>query len=347
MFIRLLILSLLLTTQALAQQRPPARVVTAPVEEHELRLTTHMVGVLRFIRVTELAAELEGLITTHNFDTGWTVKQGDLLAQLNTDFIAKDIEVSRSEISEVAAEVEKLARELSRLESLKRDNLASRSAYDEAFYSHKVLVTRRDTLERKLERMQLSLEKSSVRAPFDGIVLEKKKELGDWVDKGEALARIGSSEGVQVIVPVSEKLLPFQQNGAGFDITIPALDRQFSGRLSGVVPFAEVRSKSVYLKITLPYEAGMIENLSAEVEVPASEPRRLRLIPRAALVQAQGGDIIYVVQDGKAASLPVNIVTRSGDAIAVDNVDITAGMQVIVDGNDRLQPGQPVQVVEH
>ena len=66
---RLLLLFLLLTPFVQAQERPPARVVTAAVEERELSPTARMVGVLRFLRVSEVAAEVEGLITTHNLFT--------------------------------------------------------------------------------------------------------------------------------------------------------------------------------------------------------------------------------------------------------------------------------------
>ncbi len=343
---RLFLTLLLFAACVQAQEPPPARVVVAAVEERELSPSTRMVGVLRFIRVAEVATEAEGLITQHNFDTGRTLEQGAVLAELDTDFIRKDMEINRSQVAEVEAQIEKLAREVQRLESLRRDNLASRSAYEEAFYSHQALLKRRDTLKRQLERMQLALDKSRVRAPFAGLVLEKKKELGDWVGKGDTVARLGSTEGVWAVMPVSEALLPFQHEGAEYEVAIPALGRHIKGRLSGVEPFAEVRSKSVYMKIVLPYEPGMIENLSVEVEVPAEHPRLLRLIPRAALLQMQGAATVYTVAEGKAVLLPVNIVTRSGDYIAVDNENVQPGMTVVVDGNDRLRPGQAVLVVE-
>ncbi|HEC17463.1 MAG TPA: efflux RND transporter periplasmic adaptor subunit [Sedimenticola sp.] len=343
---RLLLFMLLFAPAVQAQEPPPARVVTALVEERELSPAARMVGLLGFWRVSEVAGEVEGLIVTHNFDTGTMLKKGEVLAELDTELLRKDIEAVNSQIAEAGAEVEKLALEVSRLAPLKRAQAASRSAYDEAFYSHKALVKRRDTLERQRERLQLLLKKSRVRAPFDGIVLEKKKELGDWLGRGEPLARLGAVDAVQVVVPVSESLLPFQHAGHEFDLFVPALGRSLKGRLRGVEPFAEVRSKSVYLKIGLPYEAGMIENLSVEVEVPTADPRRLRLIPRGALLQSPGADMVYTVAEGKAVPLPVHIVARTGEFIAVDDAGVSAGMAVVVDGNDRLRPGQAVQVID-
>jgi len=345
MYVRFILFILLFSPLAQAQQPPPARVVTATVKTQELSPTSRMVGVLRFTQVSQVAADIEGLITTHNFDTGWVLKKGTVMAELNADFILKDMEIIRSQILEADAEIEKLAREVKRLGALKQDQLASRSTYDEAFFNHKILQERKKTLQRRLERMQLSLEKSKVRAPFDGIVLEKLADQGDWLGKGDALARLGSTSDVQAVIPISEMLLPYQQSDSEFEVLIPALNRTIKGSLTGIVPFAELRSKSVYLKIALPYEEGMLEHLSAETQVPTATPRLLQMIPRAALLQNQGADMVYTIVDGKATPVTVNIITRSGDFIAVDSTNIQPGMSVIVDGNDRLRPGQPVQAI--
>jgi membrane fusion protein (multidrug efflux system) len=346
MSIRFFVFILFFSPLAMAQQPPPARVVTVTVKSETLSPTSQMMGVLRFIQVSEVAADVEGLISEHHFDTGWVLKKGTVMAELNAEFIQKDIAIIRSQILEVDAELEKLAREVKRLSSLKQGQLASRSAYDEAFFSHKSSLARKKTLHGQLSRLQLSLEKSKVRAPFDGIVLEKLKEQGDWLGKGDAIARFASTNGTQAIIPISEKLLPFQPSGREFAVAIPALKRNFKGRLTGVVPFAELRSKSVYLKIALPYEAGMIENLSVEAQVPTAAPRQLQMIPRAALLQNPGADTVYTIVDGKAAPINLHIVSRSGDFIAVDSHDIKPNMAVIVDGNERLRPGQQVQLVE-
>ena len=345
MVARLIFFVLLFSPLAQAQQPPPAQVVTTVVTTEVLSPTSKMVGLLRFTQVSQVAADVEGLISTHSFDTGWVLKKGTVMAQLNTDYAQKDRAILRSQILEADAEIEKLAREVKRLDSLKQGQLASRSAYDEAFFSHKILQERKKTLQARLDRLQLSIEKSKVRAPFDGIVLEKLRDQGDWLGKGDALARLGSTNGVQAIIPVSEMLLPYQQSGQEFEVTIPALKRTIIGRLTGVVPFAELRSKSVYLKIALPYEEGMIEHLSVETEVSTASPRQLLLLPRAALLQSQGADTVYTIVDGKAAPVIVQIVTRRGDFIAVESADIKPGMAVIVDGNDRLRPGQAVEPV--
>jgi multidrug efflux pump subunit AcrA (membrane-fusion protein) len=70
----------------------------------------------------------------------------------------------------------------------------------------------------------------------------------------------------------------------------------------------------------------------------------LRLIPRDALVKFQGKDFAYTVKDHKAKILPLNIVTLTGKYIGVDNPYIQPGMPIVVEGNERLKPDQPVEI---
>jgi len=191
MMSRFLILLFIIPLTAFAQEvMPPANVVTAVVEEGEINPTGKMIGALLFDRMSAVASEEEGIIEHHFFDTGLVVNKGDVLVELNTDLLNKDISIIRAQIGEADAEMKKLDNELKRLDSLKKRSLASQSAYENTYYDLKAQKNRKTTLMRRFERLQLELEKSKVRAPFDGIVLEKKKELGDWLGHGDVVAAL-------------------------------------------------------------------------------------------------------------------------------------------------------------
>jgi len=84
--------------------------------------------------------------------------------------------------------------------------------------------------------------------------------------------------------------------------------------------------------------------MSATVYIPTSDKKELAIIPRDALIQFQGKDFVYTVKENKAAIMPVNIVTFFGDKIGADNPYFVPGMVVVVEGNERLRPDQPVTV---
>ena len=86
--------------------------------------------------------------------------------------------------------------------------------------------------------------------------------------------------------------------------------------------------------------------MSAAVLIPVGERRRLKLIPRDALISFGGKDMVYTVKGGQAVAVPIDIVSFSGEHACTDSPDIPSGMKVVVDGNERLRPQQPVIIIK-
>ena len=84
------------------------------------------------------------------------------------------------------------------------------------------------------------------------------------------------------------------------------------------------------------------QNMSATVYISTGNTQKIAMIPRDALIKFQGNDFVYTIREKKAVMLPVNIMTYLGDRIGADNEHFTEGMPVVVDGNERLRPGQSV-----
>ncbi|MES9905805.1 MAG: efflux RND transporter periplasmic adaptor subunit, partial [Sedimenticola sp.] len=348
--LRLLISLALLLPQSLwaeeAAAPPPARVVVAMVEERVIAETSSLMGVIDFDRISEVSGEVSGLIIEQLAVEGKHVKQGDPLVRLNTDLTRKDMDIKRKEQAQVSADMEKVGRTLKRLESLLKNNSASRQAYDDSRFDLSALEQKRATLGQQLQRLQLQLDKSTVRAPFDGLVLNKFKEQGEWLAPGNPICRLASTQDVIAKIAIPESLVRYQKAGEPLSVSLPALGRQLDGNIRGFTPVADLRSKSAILKINLPFTEGMIQNMSIETEIPSGNKRRLRLIPRDALVQIKGKDFVYSVKENKAKMLPLNIVARTKDFVAVDKPPVTTGMMVVIDGNDRLRPDQAVTIIK-
>jgi len=257
------------------------------------------------------------------------------------------MDIKQKQRAQANADLEKVARSMKRLENLLQTNSASRQAYDDARFEHQSLTKRRETVDEQIMRLQIQLDKSTVRAPFDGVVLAKLKEQGEWVNPGTAVARIASTNDLVVKVAISEKLVRFQNSGDTLPVTINALSSNIQGQAAGFIPVADIRSKSATLKISIPYQRKMIRNMSATVEVPSGRKQLLRLLPRDAVVKFNGQNFVYTVTEGKAKMLPIKVVARTGVDVAVAEPPLAKGMDLVIDGNDRLRPGQPVEIVKN
>ena len=324
----------------------PAKVTIDLIQEKMISSSSKMLGIVDFDLVSNIASEVGGIIEHHNAGEGTRIKRGDVLATINTDFVRQDIKISATELEQVMIELTRLKKNLDRLESLLQTNTASKRSYENALYGYQAQLKKGDVLNQKIERLKLTLEKSKVRAPFDGVVIKQFRETGEWSGKGKQIARIASTRDVVVRVAVSEDLLPFLRVGEKVPVELKAYSKSLDGRISELAPVADLRSKSVYVKIQVPYFKEAIQNMSASVEIPVSKKQLLRIFKRSALIQSKGKNYIYAVEDSKAKILPVNIVARMGEMIGVNNPNIKAGMRVIVDGSQRVRPNQPLIIVE-
>lgn len=331
---------------AAAQQPPPARVAVAPVFEKQLAPTTLLVGIVDFDQKAGISSEISGLIERHSMVEGAVVRKGDVLLQLNTDFVRKDMALIGQQVAHVEIQIENSKKNLNRFETLYRQDATSEKNFDDLSFGLRGLLVDKARLQISLAKKKLELEKSRIRSPFNGLVLERYKSQGEWIAPGVPVCMLAAVDDVVVQVPLSEDLMPFVDLGQTITLTVSALNKEIAGTVKAVVPRVDMKSKTFDVKVAIPYEKGLFQNMSAQVNVPTGPTQRLKMIKRGALVRFQGKTFVYTVKDDKAKILPVQVAAMDGEFFGVDAPYITAGMPVVVDGNERLQPDQAVQVVD-
>jgi membrane fusion protein, multidrug efflux system len=326
---------------------PPARVVTAPVMEKSVAENTKVLGTLFFDRVSNLSTEVSGLVASVHFKEGDRLKKGALLFRLNTDFIDNEIESVLATMEQVKIRLIKAEKDLKRYETLFQQEAASEKEYDDIVLSRDEFVKQNVILEIQLGRARLKKRKSVIRAPFDGLIIEKMADKGDWVSQGFRLCALGSTNDLFAKVPVSEEILIFARKGEKVDVSIGSLGKELKGIIAGTIPVADPQTKSVFVKVRLPVLDNPVLNMSATVSMPVGEKKNMLLVPRDALVSFNGQDLVYTVKEGKAVPMPVTIVSYVGEEVAIEPQGFKAGMPLVVDGNDRLRPGQAVTVINN
>lgn len=324
---------------------PPAKIVTSRSFEREIELTTQIVGLVDFDSIAEVASEVSGLVEEHAYHEGDLISKGDVLVRLSTDFIKKDIEILQKQVEVIDVKIEQAKKNLDRLEKLFENSATSEKEYDDEYYLLNELSKQKEELYKQIEKLQLNLDKSVIRAPFDGIIMENMAEIGEWVGNQTPVCALAATDAVYVKVPVSEDLLIYLSKGKTVHLSIPALDKELQGSIDRIIPLADLKSKTLYVMIKIPYAERTIQNMSARVAVPSSKKQRLIMVKRDALVTMNDTNFIYVVENNTAKLLPVAVVSYQGEYVGIKSGAVVADMAVVVDGNDRLQPGQPVTVV--
>lgn len=323
----------------------PARVLTEKLMEQEKTQFTPMQGFLYFDTVCNASTEVCGLVNQVYFSNGATVKKGDILVRLNTDFTDQDIRLKQTQIQRLDLRIEHAKKDLERYIKLLDQEAASETDFEHLSYAHKELVKERDALKINLDKVRLKKNKSVIRAPFDGIILEKDVDRGNWIQPGKSLCKIGFTGDLFVNVPVNESLLKFFESGTSIRVVLNAFDREVTGHMEGILPQACEKTKNISLKIRIPAQTAVAENMSATAYIPTSHKKKLKKIPRDAIVRRQGKSFVYTVIDDKAKSLPLEVLFFKGAYAYTDTAGLISGMAVIVDGNQRLMENQSVNIL--
>lgn len=326
----------------LAEGPPPANVVVSKVVQEEIAESQSVIGVLYYERKSDISTEVAGLVESVEIRQGDRVKKDDLLVRLNTEILDKEIALTKTRIQQTDLLIENARKNYVRLEKLFDEKGVSEKSYDDALYSYQDAEMEKQVSMQTLEKLMIQKKRSRIKAPFDGIILSKDVDSGAWVQQGRQLVSVGSSNDLYVRAPVAENMLQFITIGEKVGVTVTAFNKEVEGTIKNIDPVADVKTKNVFLKINIPELPLVAQNMSATVFVASSPKRQLSMLPRAAVVKFQGKDFVYTVKEGKAAILPVNIVTYKGDMLGVDNPYIVEGMNVVIEGNERLRPDQPV-----
>jgi len=337
--------TVLLASTTYAAGPPPAKVVLGEVVKKEVAATQSVTGVLYYERVSDISTEVVGLVEEIKVRQGDQVKKGDLLVRLNTDILEKEIVLSKTRIAQADLRIENQQKNYKRLERLFDSAGVSEKDFDDAYFSYQDAQMEKQALKDSLAKLLLEEKRSVIRAPFDGIVLSKGVDTGAWVQQGKDLVSLGSVSDLYVRAPIAEDTLQYIALGEKVPVVLNAFNKEVEGTVAGLDPVADVKTKNVFLKIKIPPMDFVAQNMSAKVLVPRGKKKELSVLSRAAVIKFQGKDFVYSVKDGKAAIMPVNIVSYMGQMVATDTPYIVPGFPVVVEGNERLRPDQPVTVV--
>jgi len=210
--------------------------------------------------------------------------------------------------------------------------------------------------EATVDRLKDQLSKHTIISRFDGYVTAEHTEVGQWVQQGDLVADVAALDEVEIVAYVVEQSVPYVRVGTQVNVEVPAIPgKRFAGVVTEVVPQADVQARTFPVKIRVANQfTGDVPLLKAgmyaRVLLPTGAKQMATLVPKDALVLGGPQPMVYVVDGvaadktaGKAVPVPVQIGVADGRMIQVTG-DVKAGQLVVVQGNERLRPGQDVAI---
>jgi len=321
---------------------PPATVVVSPVKNGMITPTTEFIGTVYYQEVSDVAAEVSGSVDAVNFEEGQRVKKGDVLVKLSSDLLEKSLQATRASHEQVLSELENATLHLERIEELHKEELIPEKTFDDARYSVKGLEKKAASLQADVERLEIEMTKKDIQAPFDGVVLKRHVDRGEWLAPGSPVATVAKDDVVDIIVDVPEDVM--RNVKPGRKVSIRAGGRNITGEVFQTIPTGDVATRVFPVKIRIQNNGSLVAGMEARVSLPVGQSKKALIVPRDALMTKFGMTVVFVVIESKAKMVPVKVVEYEGQSVGVDSPALKAGMDVVIKGNERIMDDQPVMM---
>jgi membrane fusion protein (multidrug efflux system) len=314
------------------RQPPPAAVEAATVKVERVTVQIDAVGTLEPAEAVRLAPEIDGILAEILFREGAHVKAGQVMVRLDDAILKAELAQSRAELTLAEANFE-------RADTLLKQRSGTQRARDEAFAA---LMTSRASV----QLAQTRLDKTVLRAPFDGILGLRSVSKGGYVNSGDTLVTLQSIDPLKVDFRVPETLLSSIREGQKIELRTDALpDRTFEGEIYAIDPQLDVNGRALKLRALVDNHDQILRpGLFARVGISAENRENAILIPEAAVVPEGNSRYVFRIKDGKAERVAVKLGLRRNGEVEVTE-GLAPGDVVITGGQQRVRNGGRVEVI--
>ncbi|UHQ22915.1 efflux RND transporter periplasmic adaptor subunit [Lysobacter sp. 5GHs7-4] len=325
-------------------------------------------------RMATVSAKITGKVREVMIEEGQRVEAGQIMATLdpidaNAERSLADAQLgaSQSETARVQAQLKEAEINANRLATLVKQQLVSRSQYDQAVATRDSLRAQLLTSQRnakvagdRLHIADLGVDNTIVRAPFAGVVTAKAAQPGEIVSPlsaGGGFTRTGigtivDMDSLEVEVDVGEAFIGRVQPKMPVEATLNAYqDWKIPAEVIAIIPAADRGKATVKVRIALktkdarivPDMGVRVSFLEAAKPVAANQPKPGVLVPTAAIAQRDGADVAFVVADGKVAQRALKLGRSLGDDREVTQ-GVAGGETVVLNPGNELKDGARVRV---
>jgi len=333
----------------------PERTLTvdvAPVVAVTLQDTVRGVGTLDPLQTVRIKPEVNGRLTSINFEEGGFVEKNQVLFKIDDEKIARRHDAQKAALESTRIRLENLRRNYDRVSSLRDRDLVSEDQYDNARTELQAVSSEVERLEAQLELAARELRDTVIRAPFNGYISRQLVDPGTFVTVGETLAVIYEIDPIQMSFFIPEKYAARVERGQDVYASVAAHpDRRFQGQVDFISPVADEGTRKFRVRTNLENPENILMPGSfAHAELVLALREDKPVIPEQALVPTRDGYIVYVVNDnannennGTAEIRHVQTGIRQlGRVEIVDGLSV--GEKIVVYGHMQLDDGSTVVI---
>jgi membrane fusion protein, multidrug efflux system len=323
-----------------AFQPPPEAVTTLVVEQAEWSSTIAAIGTLAAVQGVTVSADLPGVVERITFDSGRPVRQGEILAELDT-------RQERAQLAAIEAQRDLARINYERMKRLLSDRAISQAEFDRATAEHK-------QTDAQVGEIQAAIQRKTIRAPFSGVLGIRQVNLGQYLAAGDPLVSLQSLDPIYVNLGVPQQ--DVGQIRIGHRVRVTTTDVagvDLVGRVTALDSIVNPETRNIQIQATLANPAGRLRpGMFVQTELSLGSSRTVIPVPASAISYAPFGDSVFVVGEMKGENGTtyrgvrqqfVKLGGTRGDQIAILS-GIKAGDEIVTSGVFKLRNGAAVVI---
>ncbi len=279
-----------------------------------------------------ILAEWEGRLDRLNVEEGDRVARGQVLAEL----ARQDGQIA---LNKARVKASTSLQAFERAERLRAQELISPEAFDKIALDHEIAA-------QELAEAEWRFEKTLIRAPFSGRVIERMVQPGQHVRPGDELFTVADFDPLIARIFLPERDVLALEEGRGVRIVLRAdSEVDFPGRIRQISPVVDTATGTVKVTVEARSVPAMVRpGAFVRIDVVRDQVADAVLMPREAVVRELSRAYVFVARDGVAEKRPVTLGLEEDDMIQATE-GLAAGEQVIVAGQGGLKDGSAIKLI--
>ncbi|MEM8497949.1 MAG: efflux RND transporter periplasmic adaptor subunit [Pseudomonadota bacterium] len=334
---------------AVSEVRPPMPVSALPYTiQDSYRTVASFLGLVETAKSTDLAFEVPGHIERILVEEGQRVREGELMASLDSSALSARRDATLAAMNAAEAQLELAELRVTRQKSLVKKGSVSKAAFDDSRLQAKALRSTLQSSKAQLRSIEIDLEKTSIYAPFDGVVASRFVDEGTVSNSSVPVLRLFATTRLKARIGVSPARGQTLQLGEIYSLQMRG--EPIEGKLLAVLPGVDRVTRSAQAVFLLPEDAQALSGEPIQLQLEENRQVSGGWIPLTAMTEGYRGlwSVLRVSEREGATRVlreSVEVLHVDGDMAFVSGT-LAHGAYIVSSGINRLSPGSIVRLVE-
>jgi len=324
-------------------------------------------------RAATVSSKVTGKVVEVLIEEGMKVQEGQILARLDDTNVKASLRLAQAQLEsaiksleETRVRIKEAEQDLQRVSDLLKNKIATQADLDHAEASALSLKAKLEqqradvtVAERQIATWEQQMEDNVIRAPFAGVVTSKNAQPGEMISPisaGGGFTRTGictivDMSSLEIEIDVNESYINRVEAGQPVEATLDAYPEwKIPCKVIAIIPSADRQKSTVKVRVGfVKLDLRILPEMSVKVGfrdsgVSGSVAARTITLPKSAVQQQQGRDVVLIVQNGRAERRAVTISSSLNDEVTI-SAGVAAGERVIIDPPQSVADGSAVKVV--